>query len=167
MSFVCTAAVGLFGFTSKPIEATLGTRSRSSSSRFAPSSTERNVAPVIFPPGRFRLTTSPVSTGSLPIANTIGMVAGAALAASAAGIGLGKSTVTRRPHEITRHCWQSIVSAFLVPTIFDGDVAPLNETGIVKLLPKCLDEFRVALSWKAAQISHHRHRRLLRPRRER
>src|SRR5438105_3257670 len=37
--------------------------------------------------------TRPVSTGSLPIANTIGMVAVAALAASAAGIGLAKSTV--------------------------------------------------------------------------
>jgi hypothetical protein len=35
---------------------------------------------------------SSVSTGSLPIANTIGMEVVAALAASAAGMGLAKST---------------------------------------------------------------------------
>ena len=57
----------------------------------------QEVAPVTFPPGRLRLTTSPVSTGSLPIANTIGMVAVAAFAASAAGIGLANSTDTCRP----------------------------------------------------------------------
>jgi hypothetical protein len=39
--------------------------------------------PVTLPPGRLRLTTSPLSTGSLPLANTIGMLAVAALAASA------------------------------------------------------------------------------------
>ena len=53
ISFACAATFGLFGFTSRPIDAILGARSRSSSSRFAPSSTERNVAPVTFPPGRF------------------------------------------------------------------------------------------------------------------
>src|SRR5262249_41729179 len=49
----------------------------------------------------------------------------------------------------------------------DGDIAPLNKTGIVKPLPKCLGEFRVALSRKAAQIPDDRHRHLLRARRER
>ena len=40
--------------------------------------------PVTLPPGRLRLATSPSTTGSLPVANTIGTVMVAALAASAA-----------------------------------------------------------------------------------
>ena len=43
------------------------------------------VAPVMLPPGRFRLATTPNSTGSLPIEKTIGIVVVAAFAASAAG----------------------------------------------------------------------------------
>ena len=46
------SGIGLFGFTSKPTEAILGTRSCSNSNRFAPRATDRNVAPVTFPPGR-------------------------------------------------------------------------------------------------------------------
>src|SRR5262245_42065349 len=38
---------------------------------------------VTLPPGRLRLATSPFSTGSLPLANTIGMLVVATLAASA------------------------------------------------------------------------------------
>jgi len=43
------------------------------------------LAPVMLPPGRFRLATTPNSTGSLPIEKTIGIVVVAAFAASAAG----------------------------------------------------------------------------------
>jgi len=39
----------------------------------------------MLPPGRFRLATTPNSTGSLPIEKTIGIVVVAAFAASAAG----------------------------------------------------------------------------------
>src|SRR5207302_1627530 len=46
------------------------------------------LTPVLLAPGRLRLTTRPDVTGSLPFANTIGIVAVAALAASAAGIPL-------------------------------------------------------------------------------
>jgi len=55
------------------------------SSRFDPISMPIKVVPVRLPPGRLRLATSPVSTGSPPIVKTIGMVAVAALAASADG----------------------------------------------------------------------------------
>ena len=43
---------------------------------------------MTLPPGRLRLLTSPVATGSPPIANTIGIVVVAAFAASAAGVPL-------------------------------------------------------------------------------
>jgi hypothetical protein len=48
----------------------------------------KKVAPVTLPPGRLRLPTRPNATGSLPIANTIGIVVVAAFAASAEGVPL-------------------------------------------------------------------------------
>src|SRR5262245_7783917 len=52
----------------------------------APTSTLRVVTPVILPPGRFKLETKPICTGSLVVVKTIGMVAVAAFAARAAGV---------------------------------------------------------------------------------
>ena len=59
----------------------LGTNSWSSPSCFAAKSIVVKVTPVILPPGRLRLATKPVLTGSLPVTNTIGVVVVAALAA--------------------------------------------------------------------------------------
>ena len=64
----------------------VGINSRSSSSRFGPSSVFKLVTPVTLPPGRARLATSPAATGSLPTWNRTGMVVVAAFAASAAGV---------------------------------------------------------------------------------
>jgi hypothetical protein len=64
----------------------VGTSSVSTSTCFAPNSTASEVAPVMLPPGRLRLVTSPTATGSPEVTNTIGMVAVAALAASAGGV---------------------------------------------------------------------------------
>ena len=61
-----------------------GTNSRSSSSRFAPSSRSSGVTPVMLPPGRVKLATRPSLTGSSGV-KTIGIVAVAAFAASAEG----------------------------------------------------------------------------------
>ena len=72
----------------------VGTSSCSSSSRFGPTSTLKEVTPVRLPPGRFRLATSPTSTGSLPIPKTIGIVAVAAFAANAAGVPAATITAT-------------------------------------------------------------------------
>ena len=58
--------LGLVGLTSTAMMVAVGTSSCSSSSRFGPSSTSKTVTPVRLPPGRFRLATSPSSTGSLP-----------------------------------------------------------------------------------------------------
>src|SRR5262249_15443801 len=69
----------------KPITLALGTSSRSNSNRFAPRVLVIKVTPVTLPPGRLRLETRPRSTGSAPIAKTIGLVVVAALVATAAG----------------------------------------------------------------------------------
>ena len=57
------------------------TNSWSSPSCFAAKSIVVKVTPVILPPGRLRLATKPVLTGSLPVTNRIGVVIVAALAA--------------------------------------------------------------------------------------
>src|SRR5262245_1679086 len=92
VSLICGSAFGLFGFTSKAIVFIFGVSSRSNSSRFAPSATVTKPTPVMLPSGRLMLLTIPDSTGSLPIAKMIGIVAVADLAASAAGIGPAKIT---------------------------------------------------------------------------
>src|SRR5262249_21113526 len=51
-------------------------------------------AAVTLPPGRLRLATKPSLTGSPPLANTIGIVVVAALAASTAGVAGAAITVT-------------------------------------------------------------------------
>ena len=64
----------------------VGISSCRSPSRFAASSRPKLVAPVTLPPGRLRLATSPSATGSPPVKMTIGIVAEARCAASAAGV---------------------------------------------------------------------------------
>src|SRR5438128_2648166 len=63
-----------------------GTNSCKSPSRFAPSSPLMELTPVTLPPGRLRLATRPVWTGSPPPLKTIGMVEVADLAADAAAV---------------------------------------------------------------------------------
>jgi hypothetical protein len=72
------------GATRTAIIVAVGTSSRNSSSRFAPSRAAKKLTPVTFPPGRLRLVTRPSLTGSLPVAKTIGTVVVTALAARAA-----------------------------------------------------------------------------------
>jgi len=51
-----------------------------------PTALESQLTPVALPPGRLRLATRPLMTGSLPVTNTIGTVVVAALAASVEGV---------------------------------------------------------------------------------
>ena len=74
----------------------VGTNSCSISNCFCPSSAPIPVTPVMLPPGRFMLATSPAATGSLAVTKTIGMVVVAAFAASAAGVVIATITFARR-----------------------------------------------------------------------
>src|SRR5262245_39894730 len=80
---------GLAGLTSAAIGVDVGTNATINSNPLAISSVERQVTPVMLPPGRFKLATRPNSTGSPPIENTIGIDMVAALPASAAGVATG------------------------------------------------------------------------------
>src|SRR4029453_17998894 len=76
---------GLVGFQSTATRVSLGTSSLRSSSPFPISWSERRVGPVMFPPGRARLATSPAATGSAGPERTIGIALVARWAACAGG----------------------------------------------------------------------------------
>ena len=63
-----------------------GTMALSNSTRLPARSGETLVSPVMLPPGRARLATSPLPTGSPTDVNTIGIVALACFAARVAGV---------------------------------------------------------------------------------
>src|SRR6266446_6424690 len=77
--------VGPPGTQRKATRATLGKASLSSSNRLPSRSAVMRLRPVIFPPGRARLETSPPPTGSPKEANTMGIVGLAFLAAKIPG----------------------------------------------------------------------------------
>src|SRR5260370_22194170 len=61
MSLTCISALGEFGFTRTAIVVALGRSSRISPSRFGSRSKISELTPVMLPPGRFRLGTSPLA----------------------------------------------------------------------------------------------------------
>ena len=66
--------------------------------------------PVALPPGRFKLATNPMSTGSLPVAKTMVVLVVAALAASAAGIAVREKAQTLAWQiKFSGHLWQLII----------------------------------------------------------
>ncbi len=90
-------ALGLPGLIRTPITLAAGNKPCSSCNCFAINVLARKLTPVTLPPGRFMLATRPNFTGSAPIANTIGMLEVAPLAASAAAVALPVAiTATRR-----------------------------------------------------------------------
>src|SRR5262249_23511369 len=78
------STLAFLGFKSTAMTLASGTKRWNRSNRFADNKLLRKVAPVILPPGRLRLATSPSLTGSLPRLKTIGIDVVACLAASAA-----------------------------------------------------------------------------------
>src|SRR5262249_18761660 len=84
---------GLAGFQKPGARDSFGIASLSSSNRFPVSPSADQPVPVIFPPGRARLLTSPSSTGSPSAGTMMGIVFVASLAASIAP-GTAKMTST-------------------------------------------------------------------------
>src|SRR5213082_1249831 len=78
------------------------------------------VVPVMFPPGRLRLATSPVSTGSLGTIMTIGMLLVALFAASAAEPA-GATITSTLPNQVGRELGQSL-DVPLRPSVLDDEV---------------------------------------------
>src|SRR6516164_5988136 len=87
---------GYAGSATTPNTAALGIKLWSNCNRFGSRSAVKTVVPVRFAPGRLRLATRPNLTGSAPIEKTIGMVAVAALALTAAVPPAATIIATRR-----------------------------------------------------------------------
>ena len=68
----CTLSVGSVGKDRTATRLSAGTNALSSSRRFPAKSAELKAIPVMLPPGRARLSTSPISTGCVTLAKTIG-----------------------------------------------------------------------------------------------
>ena len=68
--------------------------------------------------------------------------------------------------QIRHQLWQPI-SVGVRMAVFDGYIATLDVAGFAQTFAECRQKNARRLSRIKVEISHHRHRRLLRPRRER
>src|SRR5262249_8356631 len=162
-SLNCRSVPGKFGFTSTAILLVAGASSRINPSCFEPSSTSKLFTPVTLPPGRFKLATRPNLIGSSAVVNTIGIVEVAALVASAAGVLVAAMTLAA--NQIGRQRGQSVILAFC-PAILDRGVLPFDVASFLQPLAKRADERRKSPCRCTVEETDHRHRRLLRARRE-
>src|SRR5262245_31193656 len=72
MAANCATSTGFAAFRTTATRVTRGAISLSSSSHFALKANSKFMKPVVLPPGRARLATKALPTGSLTFANTIG-----------------------------------------------------------------------------------------------
>ena len=163
---VASAFAALAGLTSTAIRAAPGTSSRRSSSRFAANSAVRKLTPVRLPPGRARLATRPSLTGSSPTTKTMGIVVVAALAANAAG-GSDRDDHGDLPANQFGRQRRQPIGLTLGPAVFDRHVLALDIAGFLQALAECAQTVRDRVRRFAVEEPDHRHRRLLRARRER
>jgi hypothetical protein len=115
------------------------------------------VVSVTLPPGRFRLATSPICTGSAPIPNTIGMVAVAAFAA-------------RPSSAISSYKYRDLIliqlrsklrqspRVRLCPSVFDLDVLALYVTCRAERLSERTHTEGIGFSRSDRENADHRHR---------
>ena len=125
------------------------------------------ITPVTLPPGRFRLATRPSLTGSPPIVKTIGIVVVAALAASAAGVPPARRS--RRPDGGPDRPPVPAVDRIDRPPsdIRSRRSGPRRSRASFRPLRNAATRCAAVAGRRAAEEPDHRHRRLLRARRER
>ena len=144
----------------------LGTTSRKSSSRLPARSVDWIDRPVTLPPGRARLATRPVPTGSSAVAKTIGMTDVACFAASDRG-SRRDNDIDLEPDELGRDLGEAL-AASLRPAILDRDGAALDPAEFAQPLHKSGDPWARGRGCRPDQKPDGRQLcRLLRARRER
>src|SRR5262249_12395936 len=130
-----------------------GTVCLSSSNHLPTRSGEAADSPVMLPPGRARLATSPSATGSPTIGNTIGMVAVARRAASA------PSEPPPRPDDINLQRREfggqrgQPLGLSLGVAVFDDKIAALDIAEIAQSAEEGLSDLRVAARAIERQIA--------------
>ena len=127
----------------------------------------KKLTPVTLPPGRLRLATKPSWTGSPPSRehdrNRGGRRLGGQNRIAASGRGDHGHLAA---DQIGRKRRQSIVLVFRKP-VFDRHVAAFDIAGFTQATAERIREVGPVISPQAGQEADHRHRRLLRARRER
>src|SRR5262245_34236390 len=166
----CTSVVsdweaGFFGLTSKPITVALGTSSCSNSSRLGASVLYRKLVPVTLPPGRFKAgyqtKLDRVSADRENDRNGRRCRFGRERRRGA----LDRNDYGHlAANQIGRQRRQSVQLTFR-PAVLHCDVAALEIAGFVEASPDRVE--RGGFTIGAAEQTDHRHRRLLRARRER
>ena len=120
--------------------AALGTACANIFQAFGSSSVLTRLTPVRLPPGRLKLSTRPIATGSLALLNTTGIVVVAAFAASAAEVTAGRDDhIHPALHQIGQQLRQPIDTAF-GPAILDGNVATFDEATLLQAHAERLDD---------------------------
>ena len=99
------------------------------------------VSPVIFPPGRARLETSPVPTGSAAAANTMGIVALAFLAAKTAWLPDGDDDVNFETDQFGCKVRQPFEFPFCI-SVLNDNVFSFDIAKLAQPLAQCFDPGR-------------------------
>src|ERR1700730_5606809 len=149
-----------------PITAAVGTTSCNISSLFVSNSVATKLAPVMLPPARLKLATSPAFTGSVPLTATIGIEVVAAFGEGRDMATTGDDHGDLLADQVSREHRQSIVLP-LRPTKFNRHVLTVDVTRFVQTFAKGGDSTRIRVGRRATQKPDHGNRRLLRERIER
>ena len=163
-----SAYVAAAGLKTIATLATRGAISLSSSSHLPPSASSLTAKPVTLPPGRGKLATKPLPTGSATVAKTIGMVR--VCCSSAVVVGVRKNEVGLQRDEFFRELPHQVRFSGRRPASVNPNVAALRPPELLESVPECRD---IALCLRVAFGKAHQHTDppdgvgLLRARRER
>src|SRR5215831_19028710 len=164
-SRVADRCARLVGFTRRAMSGVVGSSSRRSSILFGYRVLVMTLTPVRLPPGRLKLATSPVSTGSLPVAKRDYC----RRHPQATGCDI-RCAGEKHGHfpldEFGYHRRQPIKLA-VGPAELEGDILALGETVFSQAPAEAFHQIGVGARRPPTHEPDYRHRRLLRARRER
>src|SRR5215831_20858935 len=157
-SLVKASVLRLFGLSSTAKRAALGSNSCKIPSRLVPSSAFMELIPVKLPPGRLRLATRPISTGSAPTPKTIGTVAVIAFAASAAVCARRGGDHGHSPLHQIAHQFRQPSIIVVCETEFDRHIAAFDEACFVQAFAERRHNTSTQLRHTGIHKSNHRYR---------
>src|SRR4051812_46361952 len=157
------SADSLFGLTSRAITLACGSSSESSSSRLGFNSAPRKLIPVRLPPGRAKLATRPVTTGSFPAVKTIGIVQVAFFASYGSEASGCHNHIDLAADEIGSKFGQPIIPV-LRPAVFERNVLSLDIAGLAQPPVERGHTWRSRARRRTGEEADHRNRLVLRAR---